>query len=751
MIDHASISASETEALHHYLFASGQQLARGEQPERHPHGVPVEVPDDKQALAHSLLRGMALGRDSLPASEWCRLAAAVESFLAQLTASLAAPGLDHSLTKAAERLVAKQTAGDNDLTRTVGRPLNLHVLTTGTHVSERVDSMMFHVPFTNRYLEIPLVTSPTGQDVRYLAWSVVKQKLDARLLDAEQWWPVTARVYRARALVMRGMSKLHLKKRARETRAEALATMRHLTQQVRQEVAAMNLPVAPAPSEVPGEPGVGEGSQETWDAFFERENPWKYDAGYEQLKYQRTLSLLKDEKLGRVLEIACAEGHFTVQLAPHVGSLVATDISSKALRRAQQRCGDAPNVEFRLLDAYRQPLPSGMDAIVCSEVLYYMDDESQLHGLVERIADALHVGGVFVHAHAFDVCDDPSKTGFDWGVSFAAKTISAAFGASPRLRRVKRIETELYIVESYRRVEPDSQPMAATADATCNVESVPVGAPLEPGVAGSIIWNGVVASRAELEESVRAYDLPVLMYHRVHDAGPESLRPWRVTAREFERQLRFLKRRGFYSVSPAEWQRAAQRSGSLRGRPILLTFDDAYSDFYEVAWPILRRNGFSAHVFVVTDRAGEHADWDAHHGEPAPLMTWQQIATLAGSDSVTFGSHLATHTSPDGLPTPKLLAEAVRSKIMLERVTARPVDTVATPFGVWDPNIATTLSLAGYRRLFTIDEARAPVVGCEMVTPRIGVFGNDDINDFAAKLDLLEGEPPSPEDEPTEL
>ena len=56
-------------------------------------------------------------------------------------------------------------------------------------------------------------------------------------------------------------------------------------------------------------------------------DPWRYTSPYEQTKYEQTLSLLPPKRISRALELACAEGHFTIQLAPRVESLIAADIS----------------------------------------------------------------------------------------------------------------------------------------------------------------------------------------------------------------------------------------------------------------------------------------------------------------------------------------------------------------------------------------------------------------------------------------
>ncbi|MER9045648.1 nodulation S family protein, partial [Mesorhizobium sp. M0817] len=56
-----------------------------------------------------------------------------------------------------------------------------------------------------------------------------------------------------------------------------------------------------------------------WNGYFATEDPWNYGSPYEQEKYQRQLEILPAGPIGRSLELACAEGHFTRQLAPRVG------------------------------------------------------------------------------------------------------------------------------------------------------------------------------------------------------------------------------------------------------------------------------------------------------------------------------------------------------------------------------------------------------------------------------------------------
>ena len=378
---------------------------------------------------------------------------------------------------------------------------------------------------------------------------------------------------------------------------------------------------------------------------------------------------------------------------------------------------------------------------MASEVLYYMDEAGQLDGFVAKVTDALGPHGLFLHAHAYEVTDDPSRTGFDWGDPFAVQTISRALHAAPGLERVRAITTDLYLIELYRRVDG-----AAPAASSGELVELPLGTELDLSVAASVVWNGAIRTRPQVEAEERAYTLPVLMYHRIAADGPAGLAEWRSTPDAFEHQLRFLRRRGYRSVSVDEWETARLRSGSLRGRPILITFDDAYLDFHDVAWPILERNGFSAHVFVVAGKVGASADWDAAHGDPAPLMDWPRILDLQRRGA-TFGSHLETHTAADRLRVADLFGEALRSRQLLEEKLGVPVRTIAPPYGATNARVEEVCVAAGYTRLFEAGGGIAHVCGPRLATPRVDIAGHDDIAAFTAKIGRAD-EPPEAGDRP---
>src|SRR5262245_48724325 len=126
--------------------------------------------------------------------------------------------------------------------------------------------------------------------------------------------------------------------------------------------------------------------------------------------------------------------------------------------------------------------------------------------------------------------------------------------------------------------------------------------------------------------------LPVLLYHYV---GPESLEDrycsLRVSPEAFERQVRWMFENGYRGITAQQWESFQSSGGALPFKPVLLTFDDGYADFVDHALPVLRRYGFRATVFVVTQIP-------PHSWQVAPLMDSNRIRECS-KDGIEIGAH----------------------------------------------------------------------------------------------------------------
>lgn len=467
--------------------------------------------------------------------------------------------------------------------------------------------------------------------------------------------------------------------------------------------------------------------QTFWDDIFRDVDPWNYASPYEQEKYDRQLDLLP-EAPGLVLELACAEGRFTERLAPRVGQLIATDIASKAVERARARCSALGNVEVRQLDLIADPLPEGLDLIVCSEVLYFLKGTDQLAEVAARFAAALKPGGRILAAHAFVLQEDKTRTGFDWPNPFGVETIAQVIGATPGLVLERSLATELYRIDRFMRIEPGVEPLAPVR------ETLPIAAAIGPEIARQIVWGGAVATRTEVRDERRNH-VPVLMYHRIAEEGPDELAPYRVAPGLFREQMAWLRRHGYHALNAGEVGWFLRSRSAFAGRPVLLSFDDGYQDFADVAWPVLREHDFTAEVFVVTDLVGRTSEWDKELRAAFPLMDAETIARLH-AEGAHFGSHLASHRAADGLSTRELAAELLRSRSMLWRWLGIPPQSIAAPFGLSDERLRRLAAECGYTVGFGTHPGAASFSSHLLELPRIEVRGEWTMKEFAAALEI---------------
>jgi SAM-dependent methyltransferase len=109
--------------------------------------------------------------------------------------------------------------------------------------------------------------------------------------------------------------------------------------------------------------------------YAEDADPWGYESSrYERDKYAATLAALPSRRFARALELGCSIGVFSELLAPRCEQLVALDFSALALASARRRLAGTPGVEL-LQAAFPEQVPPGQwDLVVCSEVLYYLDE-----------------------------------------------------------------------------------------------------------------------------------------------------------------------------------------------------------------------------------------------------------------------------------------------------------------------------------------------------------------------------------------
>ncbi|MGH7474854.1 MAG: polysaccharide deacetylase family protein [Longimicrobiales bacterium] len=185
----------------------------------------------------------------------------------------------------------------------------------------------------------------------------------------------------------------------------------------------------------------------------------------------------------------------------------------------------------------------------------------------------------------------------------------------------------------------------------------------------------------------------ILCYHSIDASGSVIS----VDPDVFRQQIAWLERS---AVRVVPLDRLVESHDS--GDAVALTFDDAFANFAETAWPVLRDAGLPATVFAPTDHMGGWNDWvqPAHLRIPAlPLMSWQVLARLT-EEGVVVGSHTCTHPDLTTLPAAAIAGELEHSADRIERETGRRPGALAYPFGACDARVADVVA-SRYRHACT--------------------------------------------------
>ena len=130
--------------------------------------------------------------------------------------------------------------------------------------------------------------------------------------------------------------------------------------------------------------------------------------------------------------------------------------------------------------------------------------------------------------------------------------------------------------------------------------------------------------------------LRILMYHSISD-NPHD--PHAISPNVFRQQMQALRTLRVVSLAEGLALLDAQK---LR-KSVIITFDDALSDFYTTALPMLIEFAYPATVFVPTGLVGQYATWDSYD-KTKRLMSWQQLESCQRF-GVVFGSHTVNHAN----------------------------------------------------------------------------------------------------------
>lgn len=154
---------------------------------------------------------------------------------------------------------------------------------------------------------------------------------------------------------------------------------------------------------------------------------------------------------------------------------------------------------------------------------------------------------------------------------------------------------------------------------------------------------GMTQAVSAKKPKINPTTLTVIGYHEVTDDKDALIPQYSVTTAHFEEQVRYLQKNGFHFISVDQLLKAHQGKISLPEKPVLLTVDDGYENFYQNVYPFVKANKVPVVLAVVGSWLEPKPNQMVNFGDEEiarnKILTWAQLKEMSQSGYVEIASH----------------------------------------------------------------------------------------------------------------
>ena len=221
--------------------------------------------------------------------------------------------------------------------------------------------------------------------------------------------------------------------------------------------------------------------------------------------------------------------------------------------------------------------------------------------------------------------------------------------------------------------------------------------------------------------------VPILCYHRF---APSCDSPLCMPADIFEQQLRYLKENGYRVIGPEELAEFLDYRRAIPRNAVMISVDDGYRSIYNVAYPILKKYGFTATLFIYID----------YVGVSSKAITWEQLRELK-REGFYIGSHSVAHSDlskqkkneDEKAYLARLKSEIFRSKEIIDEKLGQDTLIFSYPFGRRNQTVVSLARQAGYKIAVTVDRGSNPFFSDPFLIKRDQILKRD-MDRFVSRL-----------------
>ncbi len=225
--------------------------------------------------------------------------------------------------------------------------------------------------------------------------------------------------------------------------------------------------------------------------------------------------------------------------------------------------------------------------------------------------------------------------------------------------------------------------------------------------------------------------IPVLLYHSVDSSGSVIS----ITSEEFRAQIEYLNATGYKTISLSNFLEYLCGDIVPREKMVVLTFDDGFKNNYTEAFPVLRKYGFTATIFLATDYIDRVCSWEKHDSiARLPLLSWDEIKEMSDY-GIDFESHTCSHPYLSRLSREEMKNELLESKTVIESQLNKQVTFFCHPYGDSSRETQDAVRECGYVGAFGgLDYSLRNTIEDVYNLSRVGTQRFTSLEDFKAGL-----------------
>lgn len=243
--------------------------------------------------------------------------------------------------------------------------------------------------------------------------------------------------------------------------------------------------------------------------------------------------------------------------------------------------------------------------------------------------------------------------------------------------------------------------------------------PLKPYEIGGLTYRGYQT-------------VPILSYHNFSLGKTDKMT---VSKASFEDQMQLLKDRGYRVISLDDLFDFLDFKKQIPSKSVVITIDDGWKSAYEIAFPVLKKYGYPATLFVYTDLINS----------TRKAMTWEHVKELA-DNGIDIQCHTITHRDLSSVQEKESFKEyfdeveneIVESSKIIKKNINRDCRYLAYPFGSSSNMVIAILKRNGFRGALTVRRGSSPFFINNYMVNRSMVYGEYDLKKFEKALTVFD-------------